>query len=179
MTGLERNGDVVSLAAYAPMFGAAKFANQWAVDMMYYTNTELLLSANYYVQQIFMKNSGSHFLNSETKAEDWYEKETSIDGMKFDKFYQAVTYDEATGDIIIKLVNVGKDPITANINLGGNKVNAIADATIIEGGEKGYLSINSLTDTQVKPLLSLYGEKQGRFLGDGAPRNLPRRACSE
>ncbi len=71
--------------------------------------------------------------------------------MKFDKFYQAVTYDEATGDIIVKLVNVGKDPITANINLGGNKVNAIADATIIEGGEKGYLSINSLTDTQVKP----------------------------
>ncbi|MDE7158136.1 MAG: hypothetical protein K2N74_01025, partial [Clostridiales bacterium] len=70
MTGLERNGDVVKLAAYAPMYGKyqTKYTfpdNNWPADMMFYTNTELLLTPNYYVQQIFMKNAGDYKVQSE------------------------------------------------------------------------------------------------------------------
>ena len=65
MTGFERNGDIVKLAAYAPMFANLNGARQWWVDMMYYTNTDLVLSPSYYVQQLFMQNSGDYKVASE------------------------------------------------------------------------------------------------------------------
>ena len=78
MTGYERNGDVVKLAAYAPMFGtAAKYGaqmsgNQWPTDMMYFTNNDLVLSTNYYVQQLFMKNQGAFRVLSQDFTVQWH-----------------------------------------------------------------------------------------------------------
>ncbi len=140
MTGLERNGDVVDLAAYAPMFGVCDGiyrddgANQWDVDMMYFTNTELLLSPNYYVQKLFMNNSGTHVLKSTMTLADGVEQTMRLDllSQDVDRVYQAVTYDENTKDIIVKIVNAGDSRRTVNIDLSGASVKAIADCTILE-----------------------------------------------
>ena len=148
MTALERNGDVIDLAAYAPMFGVSNgkmrddTVNQWAVDMMYFTNTDILLSPNYYVQQLFMKNSGTRYLKSQmTDIADDYAYDMPLDGVRVDLLYQAVTYDEATGDIIVKIVNAGEDPLKVNFDLSGASVKSVADATILEGAY-GLESIN-------------------------------------
>ena len=55
MTGLERNADVVRMASYAPMF--AKYGNtQWsAADMIWFNNSDYVLTPNYYVQSLFSK----------------------------------------------------------------------------------------------------------------------------
>ena len=64
MTGLERNGDIVVMAAYAPLFGNLT-ATHWAPDLIWFNNHTSTASVNYYVQQIFAKNAGTTLLRSE------------------------------------------------------------------------------------------------------------------
>jgi alpha-L-arabinofuranosidase len=61
MTGLERNGDIVMMACYAPLFGKVG-ATQWNPDLIYFTNTEVAPTINYYVQQLFGNNAGNTYL---------------------------------------------------------------------------------------------------------------------
>lgn len=69
MTGLERNGDIVKMAAYAPLFGNLT-ALHWAPDLIWFNNTTSTCSINYYVQQIFAKNAGSALLSSTLTGAD-------------------------------------------------------------------------------------------------------------
>ncbi|MDE6874963.1 MAG: hypothetical protein K2P87_10960 [Lachnospiraceae bacterium] len=69
MTGLERNGDIVKMAAYAPLFGNLT-ALHWAPDLIWFNNTASTCSINYYVQQIFAKNAGSALLSSTLTGAD-------------------------------------------------------------------------------------------------------------
>lgn len=63
MTGLERNGDIVELASYAPLFGNSTF-NQWTPDMIFFSNNSSYLTPNYYVQQLFGTNAGNSYLET-------------------------------------------------------------------------------------------------------------------
>jgi len=63
MTGLERNGDIVRMAAYAPLFGNLT-ATHWAPDLIWFNNHQVTGSINYYVQKLFMNNQGSKLLQS-------------------------------------------------------------------------------------------------------------------
>lgn len=64
MTGLERNGDIVVMASYAPLFGNIT-ATHWAPDLIWFNNHTSTASVNYYVQQIFAKNAGTMLLQSQ------------------------------------------------------------------------------------------------------------------
>lgn len=63
MTGLERNGDIVKMAAYAPLFGNLT-ALHWAPDLIWFNNHTVTCSVNYYVQKIFAKNAGTALLGT-------------------------------------------------------------------------------------------------------------------
>lgn len=64
MTSIERNGDVVELAAYAPLF--ARIGNvQWFPDAIWFNNTEVYGTPNYYVQKMFMNNQTDKTIKSE------------------------------------------------------------------------------------------------------------------
>lgn len=69
MTGLERNGDIVKMAAYAPLFGNLT-ALHWAPDLIWFNNHTSTASINYYVQKIFAKNAGTTLLQSEFNGAD-------------------------------------------------------------------------------------------------------------
>lgn len=62
MTGLERNGDIIEMAAYAPLFGNLT-ATHWAPDLIWFNNHQVTGSINYYVQKLFSRNQGSAVLN--------------------------------------------------------------------------------------------------------------------
>ena len=64
MTGLERNGDIVKMAAYAPLFGNLT-ALHWSPDLIWFNNNTVTSSVNYYVQKIFAKNAGTTLLKSD------------------------------------------------------------------------------------------------------------------
>ncbi len=64
MTGLERNGDIVTMAAYAPLFGNLT-ATHWSPDLIWFNNNLCTGSISYYVQKIFSLNQGSTLIKSE------------------------------------------------------------------------------------------------------------------
>ncbi len=158
MTGLERNGDIVKLAAYAPMFGSNTSSyNQWAADMMFYTNTQLVLTPNYYVQQLFARNQGTGVLSTETTYSDSYEKNyklnsTSSSSANIAKLYQIVSVDEATGDIIIKLVNASGDAVKVNFQITGASVKNEADVTVLQN--ENTKAKNTLGEEEIVPVYS-------------------------
>lgn len=73
MTGLERNGDIVVMAAYAPLFGNLT-ATHWSPDLIWFNNHTSTNSINYYVQQIFAKNAGTKLLSSAFEGADIEDK---------------------------------------------------------------------------------------------------------
>lgn len=63
MTGLERNGDIVRMAAYAPLFGNLT-ATHWSPDLIWFNNHQVTGSISYYVQKLFSNNTGTKLLDS-------------------------------------------------------------------------------------------------------------------
>lgn len=64
LTALERNADVVLMASYAPLLGR-EGNTQWRPDLIYFTNTRVLRTVNYYVQQLFSLHAGDVYLSGE------------------------------------------------------------------------------------------------------------------
>ncbi len=63
LTGVERNADIIELTCYAPLF--CREGNfQWQPDMIHFNNTQVSKTPSYYVQQLFGKNSGDHYIPS-------------------------------------------------------------------------------------------------------------------
>jgi alpha-L-arabinofuranosidase len=122
MTSLERNGDVVRFASYAPLLAKKNFI-QWKVDMLFFDNTRICPTPNYYVQKMFSRNQGDLYFDNIVTRE---EKDTTLAA--------SCVQDSKTGDIILKIVNVGKEAKTMSINLSGFK-NIITDAeqTVLSG----------------------------------------------
>jgi alpha-N-arabinofuranosidase len=122
LISLERNGDVVKMSSYAPLF-AKKGFTQWKTDMIYFDNVKICPSINYYVQKLFSTNQGDFYFDR-IIAKDERDSTLAASCVK----------DSRTGDIILKLVNVGKDPGTMKINLSGFK-NLVPDAekTVLTG----------------------------------------------
>ena len=63
MTGLERNSDLVKMAAYAPLFGNL-ISYQWSPNLIWFNNETVFGSVNYYVQQMYSTNLGDYILPS-------------------------------------------------------------------------------------------------------------------
>ena len=63
MTGLERNGDIVRMAAYAPLFGNLT-ATHWSPDLIWFNNHQVTGSISYYMQKLFSTNAGTSLLDS-------------------------------------------------------------------------------------------------------------------
>ena len=152
MTGFERNGDIVKLAAYAPMFGNNTGGRQWAVDMMYYTNTDLVRTPSYYVQQLFMKNSGDYkvasemtFASGEMPVLQFASQRPANSRRLVNQLYYVTSYDEETGDILIKIVNAGENAVRMNVELGGLKGVKLAEiADVYEVYGLAYADENDL-----------------------------------
>lgn len=105
MTGLERNGDVVRMASYAPLFAKHNFT-QWKTDMIFFDNSSYYLTPNYHVQKMFSTNSGDYYINNVITKDN---KDSLLAG--------SCVFNSRTGDIIIKLVNTAKEPEQVVINL--------------------------------------------------------------
>ena len=122
LISLERNGDVVKMASYAPLL-AKKGFTQWKTDMIYFDNVKICPSVNYYVQKMFSTNQGDLYFDNIISKE-----------AKDSTLAASCVKDSKTGDIILKMVNVGHEPKIMKINLSGFK-NIVPDAekTVLTG----------------------------------------------
>lgn len=104
MTSLERNGDVVHFASYAPLLCKEGHVN-WRPDMIYFNNTKIVRSANYYVQQMFSCNEGDKY----------YPANISPAGSRL---AVSCVKDSKSDDLILKLVNVTTNSMSVKFDLG-------------------------------------------------------------
>lgn len=142
MTGLERNGDIVVMAAYAPLFGNTT-ATHWAPDLIWFNNHTVTSSVNYYVQQIFSRNAGTALLASElTGAEEPAEGLHGAVGLgtwnTSATFSGLKVVDNETGEIL------GEDDFSEN-DFADNWINVSDGRWKMEDGE--LTQSNSRTDT--------------------------------
>ncbi len=63
MTSIERNGDIVEISSYAPLFARDGFV-QWQPDAIWFDNSQVYGTPNYYVQSMFMNHKSDYTVKS-------------------------------------------------------------------------------------------------------------------
>ena len=101
MTGLERNGDVVRLASYAPLLGHAE-AWQWSPNLIWFDSLRVVRTPSYWVQQLFATNAGSRVIPATLTLHPGPNATASL--------YASATQDEAAQELVLKVVNAGARP---------------------------------------------------------------------
>jgi alpha-L-arabinofuranosidase len=107
LTSFERNGDVVQFASYAPLLGRRNHT-QWHPDMIYFNGTEVFLTPNYYVQQLFARNSG-----------DMYYETTLSSTSKPPTLAVSSVRDSKANCVIIKIVNGANVAAPLTVEMAG------------------------------------------------------------
>jgi alpha-N-arabinofuranosidase len=145
LTGLERNADVVQMNCYAPLFvNVNPGGRQWAVNLIGYDALTSFGSPSYYVQKMFSTNRGTVVLPASFdplprlaldqipvapapppppgragRAGGRGGRGPQGPQGPFDGLYASATRDTATGDVILKLVNVQATPQALRVDIKG------------------------------------------------------------
>ena len=127
---VERNGDVVAMTSYAPLF-ARKNATNWNPDLIYFDNERPFLTCSYYVQQMFGQSSGQYYYGDCVSFEG---DAPGIEQPQEDVHYgQSVILNVKTRKLFVKICNASGEPKTANINLSRFGLKKMATKTSLSG----------------------------------------------
>ena len=107
LTSLERNGDIVHLASYAPLL-ARRGHTQWTPDMIYFNGTQVFPSLNHAVHKLFGANAGDTYLATSTDAATG-------------RLAASTVRDTKSGDLILKIVNGDDTARPLKIKFAGGK----------------------------------------------------------
>lgn len=118
---VERNGDVVCMTSYAPLF-ARKNATNWNPDLIYFDNERPFLTCSYYVQQMFGQSSGNYYYGDCVKIQD----ATNLQE-------QSVILNTKTRQLFVKVCNASSEKKYADINLSRFKNIKTAVKTTLSG----------------------------------------------
>ena len=127
---VERNGDVVCMTSYAPLF-ARKNATNWNPDLIYFDNEQPFLTCSYYVQQFFGKSAGQYYYGDCVTFEG--DKAGTIQPVESSLYGQSVVLNVKTRKLYVKLCNAGADAKKANINLSRFGLKKMATKTVLVG----------------------------------------------
>jgi alpha-N-arabinofuranosidase len=120
MTGLERNGDVVRMASYAPLMAHVD-AWQWKPDEIWFDNLRSYGTPDYYVQKLFATNAGTRAVPVTPQADAG--------------LYTSASLDERTHELIVKAVNYAPTSRSAEIRLQGMAWSGTARVTTLESAD--------------------------------------------
>ncbi|WP_281227152.1 alpha-L-arabinofuranosidase C-terminal domain-containing protein [Flavobacterium aquiphilum] len=150
LTSVERNGDVVSMASYAPLLAKDKHT-QWNPNLIYFNNTEVRPTVGYEVQKLYGQNSGDQYIPSETKLSNNQENVKN-------RIAISVVRDTKTNDLIVKLVNMLPVAVNTSIDLkNGSLENKEAIKSVLKGDPSdknakatvSTASLSELTNTEL------------------------------
>ena len=119
MTGYERNGDVVKLASYAPLFNRIGHS-QWTPDLIWFDADKVVLTPSYYVQKMFSDFSGNEALDLNGQEKTLREQKLYVSAVK-------------NGDKkIVKIVNGGDEEQIVVLNGEDSKIIKAEEAEMIK-----------------------------------------------
>jgi alpha-L-arabinofuranosidase len=132
MTSLERNGDVVHMASYAPLLANVHHTS-WNPNLIYFDNSTVLKTTNYYVQQLFASNAG-----------DVYQEDVIRLGLGDTAVAASCVKDSRTGDLILKMVHAGPGNLQASVDLSRmGKFDPEASVTLLTGAPEAKNTIHA------------------------------------
>lgn len=121
LTALERNGDIVKMASYAPLLAKEGYT-QWRPDLIYFSNTEVNLTPSYYVQQLFGRNNGTEYIPMEASYSN-----TAVEVQKRVAF--SIVRDPKDQSLVVKMVNIL--PVSVNVELELDKFDLEAEMAVV------------------------------------------------
>ena len=127
---VERNGDVVAMTSYAPLF-ARKGNTNWNPDLIYFDNERPYLTCSYYVQQMFGQSAGQYFYGDCVRFEG--DAAGIVQPVEDSHYGQSVVLNAKTRRLYVKLCNASADTKKANINLSRFGLKNTAVKTLLTG----------------------------------------------
>ena len=142
LVNVERNADIVRMTSYAPLLARYGHTN-WNPDMIYFNSSSIDLTPGYYTQKIFGNNSGDQYITGQLQVENHRD-----DVRK--RVATSTVYDSATGDLIIKLINLLPVNINTAITINDYElVGSSALCTILSGQPTDRKAIPTETNIEV------------------------------
>jgi alpha-L-arabinofuranosidase len=127
---VERNGDIVCMTSYAPLF-ARKNATNWNPDLIYFDNERSYLTCSYYVQQMFGQSSGQYYYGDCVKFEG---DDAGVQQPQENVHYgQSVILNVKKRKLYVKLVNATDKAKKADVNLKRFSLKKLAVKTTLAG----------------------------------------------
>ncbi len=135
LTGVERNSDAVVMTSYSELFSLTGAA-QWAHNLINFNPHQVLLTANYFVQQLYAAKTGDQVID--------------IMGETPPGCYQSATADDE--HVHIKLVNSTAHAQRINITLLNTNASS-AEAEYLSGElkEKNRLTFTGIPEYRIQP----------------------------
>ena len=159
---VERNGDVVAMTSYAPLF-ARKTNTNWNPDMIYFDNERPYLTCSYYVQQLFGQSSGNYFYGDCVKFEG--DAADVIQPQEDVHYGQSVVLNTKTRQLFVKICNAGAEAKKAYIDLSRFGITKLATKTVISGNANDENNYDAQPIVPVKEQI----KAQKKFSLDIAP----------
>ncbi len=151
MTGMERNSDIIVMAAYAPLLvNVNPGGMQWESDLIGFDALNSYGSPSYYAQVMFSNHLGDEILQAK------------LEGAEPRLFY-SVTRKASDGTLYLKLVNGSSTPQTVQIELTGAR-NVDKSGKLITLTAKTTAATNSITrPTAIVPVETALPDAAPRF----------------
>lgn len=134
LTAVERNADVVTMTSYAPLLAKEQYTN-WNPDLIYFNNTEVKPTVDYYVQQLFSLHSGDTYIPSQVDLSENAQQVRRRLGV-------SIVQDKETGDLIVKMANLLPVPINVDLDLQEYTIMGSGKLIVLQGDP---------TDEQARP----------------------------
>ena len=116
MCGLERNADIVKLAAYAPLFANAKHTS-WTPNLIYPVTDGNFVNPSWNVQKLFSENRGKAVLAFEHSSR-WMKTKNGAPC----RAVAVSAVRDADGSVIVKAVNCSEEPQPFALSLSGKQI---------------------------------------------------------
>ena len=125
--GLERNGDIVAMSSYAPLF-AKHGHTQWNPDLVYFDNERVYPTVDYEVQRLCGQSQGDSYIASSVAALQPDGQHISpLDAQQAGRVAVSTVRDSRSGRTYVKMVNLL--PVAANTTLAATGLQLPATAT--------------------------------------------------
>lgn len=123
MTGFERNADVVTMSAYAPLLAHVD-AWQWTPNLIWFDNLRSFGTPSYHAQQLFGANRGERVLPITVGGS----RANGSGGL-----FSSAALGAGGREVIVKVVNPGGDSRDVALSLGGRSLTGRATVTTLTG----------------------------------------------
>jgi hypothetical protein len=127
------------MASYAPLL-AKEGHTQWNPDLIYFTNSEVKTTVDYEVQKLYGSNEGNEYLPGTTIFSNNQEPVRQ-------RIAISVVREAASGDLIIKMVNLLPVPVNPSIDLGGITLSGDTGTRTVLSGDPADKKVLPVTST--------------------------------